>query len=70
MSAAAKRFRWVAPDGRKGRWRNSAVGSCMSAVSTRFSSQEDRVRVSFDAEVSVALWPELKAEGWSLEAER
>lgn len=61
------KFRWVSPLGRRGRWRRSAVGAVIAAVSERFSQQSGTVRVSLDAEGSAALWPGMVAEGWKLE---
>lgn len=63
--AAAVKYRWSAPDGRKGRWRKTVEGALMSAVATRYSS--DGLRVQLCANSSLAMWPGLEAEGWSLE---
>lgn len=61
------RFRWIAPDGRRGRWRKTAAGAVMSAVATRHS--HDGLQVRFCAQSSFALWPGLKDQGWTIEQE-
>lgn len=58
-------YRWVAPDGRRGRWRRSLAGALISAVST--SSSGNGVSVRVDGRVAVALWPSLHSEGWRIE---
>ncbi|MDR5655238.1 hypothetical protein [Ruixingdingia sedimenti] len=63
----ATRYRWIAPDGRRGRWRKSLEGAVISAVSTAKSAPHEGLKLTFDLTVSLALWPDLKAEGWSFE---
>lgn len=62
-----KRVRWVAPDGRRGRWRKTVQGAVMSAVSARYTGGDITVR--FDLRASLALWDGLASDGWILEQE-
>jgi len=66
----AIRYRWVAPDGRRGRWRKNLEGALISAVSAAKSSPHQGLKLAFDLTVSLHLWPDLKAEGWRFEKER
>ena len=61
------RYRWAAPDGRKGRWRKSTTAAIIAAVGTRSSDRAGGLTVSFDAASAEALWPTLKADGWVIE---
>ncbi len=63
--AAVLKYRWSAPDGRKGRWRKTVEGAVISAAATRYS--HDGLRVQLCATSSLALWPSLLEEGWGLE---
>ncbi len=64
---AKERFRWVSPEGRRGRWRRSRLGAVMAAVAEHHSRPTSAVRVALDARASVALWPGLVESGWRLE---
>ncbi len=64
------RFRWLAPDGRKGRWRITRQGAETSAVNTRYLSPGDDLRVSVCSRSAGALWPSLERDGWTIEVER
>lgn len=61
------KYRWSDPDGRKGRWLNTAEGAVKSAVSSRFSRKGGGVKVTFCIVASLKLWTGMAAEGWSLE---
>lgn len=65
VSRQPLRFRWVAPDGRRGRWRKSRLGAVMAAVGASWSTPG--VKVSFDAYAAADRWPALKDKGWKLE---
>lgn len=62
------RYRWAAPDGRRGRWRNTVQGAIISAVSTANSNSGSGVRVSVDARIAEILWPDAYANGWRIES--
>lgn len=64
-----ERFRWVSPDGRRGRWRRTRLGVVMAAVAVHHARPTSAVRVALDARASVVLWPGLVADGWRLEQE-
>lgn len=65
MSRSGKKYRWVAPDGRRGRWLKTVQGAVISAAAAAHS--KSAVKLSFDWHCARALWPNLKAEGWMLE---
>lgn len=64
------RYRWVAPDGQKGRWLETLGGAERSAVNTRFSNPAGGVTVSLCRRSAYAMWPSVEADGWSIETER
>jgi len=68
--AVSRRFRWVAPDGRRGRWRAKIEGAIMSAASARFSSNDGTLRIALDLRASLAMWDSMQAEGWHIERQR
>lgn len=59
------RFRWVAPDGRRGRWNKARLGAVRAAVCAASSAPGLKVKVC--DRTAAALWPGLAAEGWTLE---
>lgn len=69
MTGNARKYRWVAPDGRRGRWRKTLTGAVISAVSAYYSQAGGSVsiRVSVDAAIAAIMWPGLQNRGWVLE---
>lgn len=65
MSRSGEKYRWVAPDGRRGRWLKTVQGAVISAAENAHANPG--VKVSFDAHLSWILWGGLKANGWTLE---
>lgn len=67
MGRSSIHVRWRAPDGRTGRWLKTVQGAVKAAIAARYSQPQSGVSVRFCIASSLALWPELKAEGWSIE---
>lgn len=61
------KVRWRAPDGRVGHWLKTVGGVVKSAVNARYSAPENGVSCRFCIRSALALWPNLRAEGWSIE---
>ena len=63
-------YRWAAPDGRRGRWRNSLSGALISGVSAYLSASGSGVKVSVDARIAEIFLADAMAKGWYFEHQR
>lgn len=67
MASRKGKWRWVSPDGGRGRWRRSAVDAMIAAVSIHHSIPAKGITVTFDVSIAALLWPKMAEQGWVLE---